>query len=327
MDLYASSSESEDEGPCRRQRTFRDRINYEGITDPFKFKEKFRMSATAAEEILTRIGGELRHQTLRNKALTPKQQLLLALHWLGNGSQYHGAADMHGVDKSTVCRSVRKVVEVIVEKMFPDEVQFPENTMINVVEKFYEKCNFPRVAGCIDGSLIPIDGPGARERAYVDRKGNHSLNAMAVCGPDLEFFYLSARWPGATHDARVLRRSSLFEEWEVNGWRPFPGAVLLGDSGYPLLEWLMTPITKPGVPQVGMDRFLRRHKSTRRLVENALGVLKEKFPCLNRLRVRPEYAGKIITACVTLHNVALRYGEVTGHLWDDGELGSKIGNY
>ena len=47
----------------------------------------------------------------------------------------------------------------------------------------------------MDGSLIPIDAPTENEAAYVDRHGDHSINTMMVCGPNMEFFYVSARWP------------------------------------------------------------------------------------------------------------------------------------
>ncbi|KAF2883265.1 hypothetical protein ILUMI_22907, partial [Ignelater luminosus] len=78
-----------------------------------------------------------------------------------------------------------------------------------------------------------------------------SLNVMAVCGPNCE--------------------SSLFTQWDENHWRHFPGALLLGDSGYPLLSWLMTPVVQAGANAVGSQRYLRRHKSTRRLIECAFG--------------------------------------------------------
>ena len=40
------------------------------------------------------------------------------------------------------------------------------------------------------------------------------------------------------------------------------------------------------------------------MVENALGILKEKFPCLNYLRVQPSFASDIFNCCVTLCNFA-----------------------
>ena len=92
-------------------------------------------------------------------------------------------------------------------------------------------------------ALIPVTAPRDNENQFVDRhKKGHSLNIMAVCGPNCDFFYLSARWPGSVNDARILRRSSLYASFEISGWRPFPDAVILGDSIYPCKEWLIPPI-------------------------------------------------------------------------------------
>jgi hypothetical protein len=58
---------------------------------------------------------------------------------------------------------------------------------------------------------------------------------------------------------------------------------------------------------VGEDnerRYNRSLKATRRVIKCAYGIMKERFPCLNHLRVQPEYAGKIIMCCATLHNIA-----------------------
>ena len=89
----------------------------------------------------------------------------------------------------------------------------------------------PMVFGCVDGTLINIIAPSEDENQYVDRKSDHSINAMFVCGPNLRFFAASVRWPGSVHDARVFRNSAVARRLE-GGWRPFPDAVLLGDSGY-----------------------------------------------------------------------------------------------
>jgi len=83
------------------------------------------------------------------------------------------------------------------------------------------------VAGCVDGTLIEMDAPRINEAAFVDRYGNHSINAMMVSGPDRSFYYVNARWPGSVHDSRVMRTSSLYARFE-RGWRPFPNAVILG---------------------------------------------------------------------------------------------------
>lgn len=300
--MWSSSSSDDEDIQPRRRKTYRQRINcnFESL---YEFNERFRMSAVKMEHLLADIGHRLYHPTNRSQALSTKLQLCVGLHWLGSGVQYHVIADAHGVSKASVCRCVKNVVEAVNEIKFPVIVKWPEN-ILNVAAKFFALANFPHVIGCVDGTLIKIDAPTAFEAAFVDRNGNHSINCMIVSGPNMEICYVSANWPGSVHDARVLRNSTLCQTME-EGWRPIPGAIILGDSGYPLLQWLITPTASENA---GSLAFNRAHKKTRRIVENTIGILKEKFPCLNYLRLSPVYAANVFKCCATLYNIS-REGE------------------
>lgn len=119
------------------------------------------MPPNKAERVLQQIGVQIEHPTRKGGALSPKQQLCITLHWLGSGSQYHTIADMHGIHKSTVCRSIKNVVHAVNTLLFNRVVTWPEN-IENVVEQSYRVANFLYVCGIIDGSLIPIDAPPRR---------------------------------------------------------------------------------------------------------------------------------------------------------------------
>lgn len=286
-------------------RSYRDRVNFSGLNS-FNFKECFRLNRVQVNYVLCKIGVILSHKTNRSHALSGENQLLLCLHWLGNGCQYHGVGAIHGVAKSTVCRIVHRVVEAIINVLFQQTVRWPDGDVNGIAEKFLMMGGFPSVCGCVDGTLIKIDAPTSHEDGYVDRHGNHSLNVMMICGPDYTFYSVNASWPGSVHDARVLRNSAVSQRFD-NGWRPFPDAIVLGDSGYGLKNWLIPPLRR-NPNNEAEEVFNRHHKKTRRIIENSFGILKERFPCLNYLRLRPEFAGKVVIVCATLHNIACSIG-------------------
>jgi hypothetical protein len=119
--------------------------------------------------------------------------------------------------------------------------------------------------------------------------------------------------PGSTNDSRVLRRSSLYRlamaqtlfdgHDSMEGFSPY----LLGDSGYPLLPWLMVlhkNVRNLSALETLFNRKLRKGKS---IVENAFGILKQTF---RELLVKSEldivFLPDMITCCAILHNVLLR---------------------
>lgn len=219
--IDSSSSSEEEENALERQRhrprrrIYRDRINFDFFLES-SFIERFRISRSTAEKVLLYIGPIIQHKTERNHALSPRQQLLVGLHFYGIGSQYHSVGDIHGIDKSTVCRIVNRVSRAINRTLFHVFVRW-YNDPSHIPVAFASIADFPGVAGAVDGTLIPIESPSINEKDYVDRHGGHSINALVVCGPSYEFFYASARWPGSVHDNRVLRNSTLFQTWEIEG--------------------------------------------------------------------------------------------------------------
>ena len=85
--------------------------------------------------------------------------------------------------------------------------------------------------------------PKEFEKEYVNRKGKHSINVQVVFDNNYKFLDIVAQWPGSVHDARILRESGLFALFEAG--RVPVGCHLLGDSGYPSQNWLLTPYLRP----------------------------------------------------------------------------------
>ncbi|KAJ1114965.1 hypothetical protein NDU88_003194 [Pleurodeles waltl] len=83
---------------------------------------------------------------------------------------------------------------------------------------------------------------------------------------------------------------------------------LIGDSGYPNLPWLLTPVRNPRTR--AEERYNEPHGRTRRVIEQTFGLLKARFRCLHMtdgtLMYSPKKVCHIIVACCMLHNLALR---------------------
>ena len=54
---------------------------------------------------------------------------------------------------------------------------------------------------------------------------------------------------------------------------------MIGDSGYPLEPWLMTPYPDENAERE--KRFNERHRSARNVIERCFGVLKSRFRCIH----------------------------------------------
>lgn len=135
---------------------------------------------------------------------------------------------------------------------------------------------------------------------------------------------VNALFPGSTNDVFIWNRSSvanilrtLHERGHTNYYllgkttitvMSDDKLIVLGDSGYPLRTWLLTPLQNEPEPNTPEFRYNTRHRSIRSIIERCNGVLKMRFRCLLKHRVlhyAPAFASQIINACVVLHNICI----------------------
>jgi hypothetical protein len=95
--------------------------------------------------------------------------------------------------------------------------------------------------------------------------------------------------------------NNLFDtHFVVDGFSSF----LLGDSGDPLLPWLMVP--HRGLLPVADTLFNKKLRRGRGVVENAFGILKQTFrELLVKSELQVAFLPDVITCCAILHNVLL----------------------
>ena len=119
---------------------------------------------------------------------------------------------------------------------------------------------------------------------------------------------VNAKFPGSTHDSHIWRMSAVREHLR-NAYRD-GHTWLLGDSGYPLEPWLLTPFENPNSDEQQM--FNNRFAKARSIVERAIGVLKGRWRCLTRQRMlhyQPRTASQMINACAAMHNICLQLND------------------
>jgi hypothetical protein len=165
---------------------------------------------------------------------------------------------------------------------------------------FFEDC-----IGAIDGSHIPAVAEESEQQAFRNCKGFLSQNVLGVVNFDLTFQFALTGWEGTAHDGKVLRDAL------TKGFKIKPGKYYLGDAGYALKPYCLTPCH--GVHYHfkefanGKDKqrnkeelFNLRHSSLRSAIEQIFGVTKKRFPILKTMRCLGYSFGmqrKIVMCC------------------------------
>ena len=118
-----------------------------------------------------------------------------------------------------------------------------------------------------------------------------------VCDNRMLIWHAFTGWPGSTHDARVLRQSSLYDIGE-NSNKIGPSKYLIAESAYPLFEWLITPFRDNGRLNQGQRRFNRVISSFRQVVERCIGHLKGRFRREISLHILEDIVQNIVSGCI-----------------------------
>ncbi|KAJ1174467.1 hypothetical protein NDU88_006288 [Pleurodeles waltl] len=170
---------------------------------------------------------------------------------------------------------------------------------------FYALGHIPNIIGAIDGTHVALVPPSRSEQVYRNRKSYHSMNVQMVCLADQYISHVNAKFPGSVHDAYIMRNSSIPY---VMGQLQRHRVWLIGDSGYPNLSWLLTPVRNPRTR--AEERYNEAHGRNRMVIERTFGLLKARFRCLHMtggsLLYSPKKVCQIIVACCMIHNLALR---------------------
>ena len=145
-----------------------------------------------------------------------------------------------GVSQPTVSRAISVTQDSLTSPgLVSSFIRFPTNgTAIRKnQEGFFCSCQIPRHCRC---NYTRHPHPN-HSHTRVIRHHYHSINKLVVFYYNSQIIDIVAKWPGSTHDSRILNESALRVLFEQNLLSVH--THLLGDSGYPSKQWLLTPFS------------------------------------------------------------------------------------
>lgn len=185
----------------------------------------------------------------------------------------------------------------------------------NIAREFMEKWNFPNCLGALDGKHVVVQAPFKSGSYYYNYKNTHSVVLMALVNANYKFTYVDVGSNGRVSDGGIFRECSLNRSIEAKSLsvpspKSLPGRVMripyviVGDEAFPLKEYLMKPYPQRTGLDEGQRIFNYRLSRARRIVENAFGILCNRFRVILRspILLSPEKVEKTVLCCCTLHN-------------------------
>ncbi|XP_053954971.1 putative nuclease HARBI1 [Anastrepha ludens] len=249
---------------------------------------------------------------MHTKAVPAVLQLAACLSLLASGGYQHAIGNDYliGICQSTVSKLTGNVLEEIEAKLCPKHIKFEPDDSRRCKDWFVENYQIPGVVGCIDGTHIGLQKPTVNEHMYFNRKGFHSINAMLICDHTTKILAINCQYGGAAHDSFIWKHSNermvmehrFLHNRSDNAW-------LLGDSGYPLEPWCITPYRNPSDGS-GEARFNEIHSKARCIIERTNGVLKGRWRILEynkRGKYDPIKVARFANVCAALHNICIQF--------------------
>lgn len=177
---------------------------------------------------------------------------------------------------------------------------------------------FENCFGALDGKHIAIKQPPGSGSLYYNYKGFFSVVFFAIVNAIYEFIYVSCGTNEKIFDGGVIKNTDFYKLLTTNSLKlpqpvnmpeldnPLP-FVFIGDEAFSLRTNLMTPYRQ--TTRIGYQEkcFNYRLSQARRVVENAFGIMANRFRVLlTPIATKVDTVDDIIMASCVLHNFLRR---------------------
>lgn len=229
------------------------------------------------------------------------------------------------VAQCTISGIVFSVCRALYEELVDDFMRVPtsEAEWKAIATSFQKMWNFPLCIGALDGKHVKIIPPVNSGSHFFNYKGSFSIVLLALVDANLRFIYVDAGTNGRCSDGGVWAKSDLKKCLDTNALHIpeasyLPGTnikvpyVIVADDAFPLTPNIMKPFSGRNLSEKQVI-FNYRLSRARRIVENAFGILANRFRIYKSEILASPLKERtfVLTTCV-LHNF-LRNKIVAAH--------------
>jgi len=244
--------------------------------------------------------------------------------YLASGDMQDSLAFSYRISPSSVSNIIKETLDAIWDSLVEDCMHPPdENKWRSIAENFWTTWQFPHCIGAVDGKHVKIRAPPKTGTEFFNYKGYFSIVLLAIVDAQYKFVAVDIGAKGSQSDGGILKNSAFGKKIAENAFHipekevflpmgenlPF---YILGDEAFPLQMNIMRPY--PGRKTDKEQRvFNYRLSRARRVVENAFGILSNRFRIYHTtINTSVEVADKIVKATVVLHNFLIMRKDHSG---------------
>uniref|UniRef100_A0A0A9GSX1 DDE Tnp4 domain-containing protein n=1 Tax=Arundo donax TaxID=35708 RepID=A0A0A9GSX1_ARUDO len=303
------------------QRLVADFFSEDPVCDDKIFRTNFRMRRPLFLRIVHALGEWSPYFTNRRdgfyrQGISPLQKCTAAIRMLSRGSPADAIDQYVQIGESTAMECLELFAEGLIDKFGGEYLRGPTSDDMQRLLQIGEDCGFPGMLGTIGCMHWEWENCPPKWMRRLNHKnfGEATITLEAVASHDLRIWHAFFGVVGSDDDINVLNQSPLFTEvlkgqapqvqFSINK-RQYNMGYYLADGIYP--EWAVFVKTIP-VPKTEKEQlFARYQEEARKDLQLAFNALQSRFPIVRgptRFFQRSTL-GKILQACVILHNMAI----------------------
>ena len=239
---------------------------------------------------------------------------------MASGDSINGLATRFRLGTTTTSDIIQRTCNAIWSCL--KDTEMPEPTRADweaIEERFRRNWNFSNCVGALDGKHIAIVNPPNAASLYFNYKGHYSTVLLALVDAQYKFVYVDIGQYGSNSDGSVFSDSDFGKRFkgqtlDIPPPKPLPNYpeggplphVIVADEAFGLRCDLMTPYSKAHrlhkLPRTEAI-FNYRLSRARRIVENAFGILAQRFRIFNRrIHLSVDNVDRVVKAATVLHN-------------------------